>query len=205
MPAGVSCFVIDDHPAMVDAIGGVLEAAAAKVVGRAESGQAAMHVIGELRPDIAILDLGLPDVDGLEVTRFIKLNVPDTRIVLYTGWSSRSSLLAGLDAGAEGYVLKGAPIDELIRAVRIVAGGGNYVDPTIASCLKPATDMPQLSAREREILRLLADGLNNEEIGRRLYISHETVRTHLRKAMGKLGANTRAHAVALALRASVIR
>ena len=113
-------------------------------------------------------------------------------------------LLEALDAGAAGFLLKEAPLDDLLRAVRTVAAGKRYIDPVLAaSAIGPST-APQLTARERDVLRLLADGLSNEEIGKQLFISAETVRGYIRKAMQKLGADTRTEAVALALRQRLI-
>jgi DNA-binding NarL/FixJ family response regulator len=133
--------------------------------------------------------------------------VPETAILLYTGYGDRALLTEALDAGVQGFVLKEAPMDDLLRAVRSVAEGTTYVDPVLAGTLAAASvggDMPQLTQRERDVLRLLADGLSNEEIGKRLFISAETVRTHVRKAMDKLDADTRTQAVARALRDRLI-
>jgi DNA-binding NarL/FixJ family response regulator len=128
-------------------------------------------------------------------------------LLLYTGYGDRALLAEALDAGVRGFVLKEAPLEDLVRAVDIVAGGGTYVDPVLAGALvnaKLTSALPELTQREREVLRALADGLSNEEIGRRLFISPETVRTHVRKAMAKLDADTRTQAVATALRQSLI-
>ena len=131
----------------------------------------------------------------------------DTAIVFYTAFGDRALLSEALDAGARGFVLKEAPLVDLVRAVERVAGGDAYVDPVLAGVLvsgQLADRVPALTQRERETLRLLADGLSNEEIGKRLHISPETVRTHVRKAMAKLEADTRTQAVATALRQSLI-
>ena len=115
--------------------------------------------------------------------------------------------MEALDAGARGFVLKEAPLPDLVRAVETVAHGGSYVDPVLAGVIasaEAAGRIPKVTQREREILRLLADGLTNEEIGKELFISPETVRTHVRKAMAKLDADTRTQAVATALRQSLI-
>jgi DNA-binding NarL/FixJ family response regulator len=128
-------------------------------------------------------------------------------VLLYTGYGDKALLADALDAGVRGFVLKDAPLQDLVRAVEVVAGGGTYVDPVLAGALALARlnkDLPELTQREREVLRLLAEGLSNEEIGKRLFISPETVRTHIRKAMGKLDADTRTEAVATALRQSLI-
>jgi DNA-binding NarL/FixJ family response regulator len=127
--------------------------------------------------------------------------------LLYTGFAERALMIEALDAGARGFVLKEAPLPDLVRAVETVAQGKTYVDPVLAGVIaspEVATQIPSLSQRQREVLRLLADGLKNEEIGQRLFISPETVRTHVRKAMAKLEADTRTEAVATALRQSLI-
>jgi DNA-binding NarL/FixJ family response regulator len=115
--------------------------------------------------------------------------------------------MEALDAGVRGFVLKEAPLADLVRAVRTVAGGGSYVDPVLVGVLaspQAVEQLPALSQRERDVLRLLADGMSNEQIGKELFISPETVRTHVRKAMDKLDADTRTQAVAKALRQSLI-
>jgi DNA-binding NarL/FixJ family response regulator len=128
-------------------------------------------------------------------------------VILYTAYGERALLTEALDAGARGFVLKEAPLAEVLRAVELVAEGRTYVDPVLAGVLSSgaaADKTLKLTQRERDTLRLLADGHSNEEIGKRLFISPETVRTHVRKAMAKLDADTRTQAVATALRQSLI-
>jgi DNA-binding NarL/FixJ family response regulator len=130
-----------------------------------------------------------------------------TAVILYTGYSDRTLLVEALDAGVRGFVLKEAPLADLARAIEIVAKGGVYVDPVLAGVLASGEATEQLSMltqREREVLRLLADGMRNEEIGRRLHIAAETARAHIRNAMRKLDADTRTEAVATALRQQLI-
>jgi Response regulator containing a CheY-like receiver domain and an HTH DNA-binding domain len=131
---------------------------------------------------------------------------PNTSIIFYTAYGDRALLSEALDVGVRGFVLKEAPLPDLVRAVERVAAGDAYVDPVLAGVLVSAQSekIPTLTQREREVLRLLADGHSNEEIGKRLFISPETVRTHVRKAMAKLEADTRTQAVAIALRQSLI-
>jgi DNA-binding NarL/FixJ family response regulator len=128
-------------------------------------------------------------------------------VILYTGLAERALLLEAIDAGAHGFVLKDAPLEELSRAIRIIAEGGSYVDPVLAGTItsaEAASRLPALTPREREILRLLADGMRNEEVALRLEISALTVRSHVKNAMVKLEADTRTQAVARALRESLI-
>jgi DNA-binding NarL/FixJ family response regulator len=132
---------------------------------------------------------------------------PETAVILYTGHSDRSLVVEALDAGVRGFVLKEAPLADVARAIETVGAGGVYVDPVLAGALASgdkSTQLKLLSQREREVLRLLADGHRNEEIGRRLHIASETARAHIRNAMRKLGSDTRTQAVATALRQSMI-
>ena len=203
----ITCIVADDHPAMVEAVCDVLGEHGIEVVGRAKGGEEALTKIETQQPDAALVDLRMPRLNGIELTRRVAASSPKTAVILYTAYGDRALLTEALDAGARGFVLKEAPLADLVRAVEIVAGGGTYVDPVLAGVFASAAvtgKLPSLTQRERDVLRLLADGLSNEEIGKRLFISPETVRTHVRKAMNKLDADTRTQAVAKALRQSLI-
>ena len=203
----ITCLVADDHPAMVEAVIGVLEEHGVEVVARARDGEDAAAKIENRRPTVAIIDLRMPRLSGIEVARQAQRTSPETAVILYTAHGERALLTEALDAGARGFLLKEAPISDLVRAVEMVASGQTYVDPGLAGILASsdaAARATKLTQREREVLRALADGLTNEEIGNELSISPETVRTHVRKAMDKLDADTRTQAVAIALRQSLI-
>ena len=203
----VTCLVVDDHPAMVEAVAEVLAEHGYTVVGRARDGLEALPKIEAQQPRIALVDVRMPRLGGIELARRAASVSPETLVVLYTGYGERALLLEAMDAGARGFLLKEAPLADLIRAIEIVAAGGTYVDPVLAGYLASpgaADRLPNLTQRERDVLRLLSEGLSNEEIGKRLFISPETVRTHVRKAMDKLDADTRTQAVATALRQSLI-
>jgi DNA-binding NarL/FixJ family response regulator len=205
--AVVTCIVADDHPAMVEAVCDVLAEHGIEVVGRARDGEEALTKIETRRPNVALVDLRMPRLSGIELTRRAGTSAPETSVILYTAYGERALLTEAFDAGARGFLLKEAPLVDLVRAVEIVASGGTYVDPVLAGVFATAAltaKLPALTQRERDVLRLLADGLSNEEIGKRLFISPETVRTHVRKAMAKLDADTRTQAVAKALRQSLI-
>jgi DNA-binding NarL/FixJ family response regulator len=206
--APLRCVVADDHPAIMDALCRFLELHEdVELVGRAIDGDAALRLIQELAPDVAVLDIRMPKLGGIEIARELDTGGSKTRVILYTGDADRGVLLEALDAGARGFLLKEAPLDDLIRAVRMVADGGTYVDAGLSAILTTpeATDrLHALTKREREILRLLSDGMRNEQVARRLSISPLTVRTHVKNAMGKLEADTRTQAVATALRRSLI-
>jgi len=203
----ITCVVADDHPAVLEAVAEFLAQAGIEVVARARDGEEALERIEQRKPKVALVDVRMPKLGGIELVRRAQRSTPETAILLYTGYGDRALLTEALDAGVAGFVLKEAPMDDLLRAVRSVATGGTYVDPVLAGTLAASSvgsKLPQLTQRERDVLRLLADGLSNEEIGKRLFISAETVRTHVRKAMDKLDADTRTQAVARALREQLI-
>ncbi|MFL6040867.1 MAG: response regulator [Gaiellales bacterium] len=204
----VRCLVVDDHAAIREGVKLILARdREISVIGEASSGDGAVDMAERRRPDVILMDVRMRGMDGFEATRRITAAHPAIAIILYTAHGERGLLAEGLDCGARGYVLKDAPPDDIIRAVKRVAEGGAYVDPTLASELvspKATERIPALSTREREILGLLANGFSNPEIAARLFISPETVRTHVRNAMAKLEADTRTQAVALALRYALI-
>jgi DNA-binding NarL/FixJ family response regulator len=199
--------IADDHPAMLAAVAETLARSRFEVVGQAADGQQALALIEETKPNIALVDVRMPRLTGIEVATRTAAASPGTAVVFYTAFGDRALLSEALDVGARGFVLKEAPLVDLVRAVERVAAGEAYVDPVLAGALVSGyvTDRaPTLTQREREVLRHLADGLSNEEAGKALHISPETVRTHIRKAMRKLEADTRTQAVAIALRQSII-
>ena len=199
--------VADDHPAVLEAVAEFLVQGGIEVIARARDGEEALERIEQRKPQVALVDVRMPKLGGIELTRRAQRSAPETSILLYTGYGDRALLTEALDAGVRGFVLKEAPMDDLLRAIQSVATGGTYVDPVLAGTLAASSignKLPELTHRERDVLRLLADGLANEEIGKRLFISAETVRTHVRKAMDKLDADTRTQAVARALRDHLI-
>jgi DNA-binding NarL/FixJ family response regulator len=204
----IRCVVADDHPAVIDAVLRFLEFEPdVDVVARSRNGEHALRLITQHQPDVALLDIRMPGISGIEIAGRLGEAGSPTGVILYTGHAERALLLEALDLGVRGFLLKEAPLDDLVRAIRIVAAGDSYIDPALAGLLAGpgATDkLPSLTKREREILRLLADGMRNEQVARQLSISPLTVRTHVKNAMQKLEADTRTQAVAKALRQSLI-
>jgi DNA-binding NarL/FixJ family response regulator len=203
----INCLVADDHPAMLRAVTEILQRFGLQVIAEASDGEEALAKIEQRKPDVALVDIRMPRMSGVEVARRAARSSPETAVILYSGYGDKALLVEALDAGVRGFVLKEAPLVDLHRAMEIVARGGTYVDPVLAGSLataEVAQKLPALTQRERDVLRLLAGGQSNEEIGRALYISPETVRTHVRKAMDKLEADTRTEAVAKALRQKLI-
>jgi DNA-binding NarL/FixJ family response regulator len=205
----VSCLVADDHPGVLEAVASFLANAGLRVAGRARDGDEALAKIESLRPRIALLDLRMPKLGGIEVARrVLQSPATETRVILYTGYGERAELTEALDIGVRGFVLKEAPLDDLLRAIETVAAGDIYIDPVLGGTIASAAAsgvLPLLTERERQVLRLLAEGLSNDTIGEQLFISGATVRTHVRKAMEKLDADSRTQAVAKAIRQSLIR
>lgn len=203
----ISCVVADDHPAVLDSVSRFLEASGVDVLARVERGDEALAAIEQHRPDVALLDVSMEPMNGVEIARRLANRVHDCQAILYTGHRDASLLEQALDAGARGFVLKEAPLSELIRAVKAVAGGGTFVDGELSGSLaspRAVETLSPLTAREREVLSLVAEGMTNDRAAEQLGISAETVQSHVRNAMSKLEADTRTQAVATALRQQLI-
>jgi DNA-binding NarL/FixJ family response regulator len=201
-----TCVVADDHPPVLESVSRYLGARGFRVVGRAGNGEEAVALVESQRPELVVLDVRMPALNGSAVIRRVARTTPQSSCVVYSGFGDAAVLNEVLDAGARGYVLKEAPLEALVRALQTVAGGSMYIDPALADVLiraMPGRDLG-LTARERDVLRLLADGHSNESIGRELFISPDTARTQLGTAMAKLGVSTRTQAVAAALRHELI-
>lgn len=200
----VTCVLADDHPAILDSLARFLREAGVDVVGQARDGDTALAQIEEKAPQVALVDLRMPGLDGVEIARRAAICAPGTAVIVATGYGGEALPSEALDAGARGIVLKASPLGDFLRAIEFVVDDGIYVDPVLGGSLLAKRSEVSLTQRERDVLRWLANGCSNEEIGQRLFISPETVRTHVRKAVGKLGAQTRTQAVAEALRRSLI-
>jgi two-component system, cell cycle sensor histidine kinase and response regulator CckA len=207
LSTGVTCVVADDHPTVLEAVCRSLRERGIRVLAGAANGQQALEEIGRYRPDVALLDVRMPGLGGIEAARHIHDLAPQTRLLLYTGNADAELTDKALRSGAHGLILKDAPLGELARAVQIVAAGGTYIDPSLAgdgSAQPSSSEQPTLTPRELAVLHLLAQGHTNDQAGTELSISPDTVQTHVRNAMKKLGADTRTQAVATALREELI-
>jgi PAS domain S-box-containing protein len=201
-----TCVLADDHPAVLDSVSRFLEAKDVAVA-QARDGEEALATIRATQPDVAIVDIAMSPLSGIDVARQVPDISPRTKVILYTGHNDRGLLDRGLEAGARGFVLKEGALESLADAVRAVAEGGTWVDPGLATAVaspETVSTLPPLTPREREILSLVANGLTNEKVATTLEISPETVQSHVRHAMVKLEADTRTEAVATALRHSLI-
>jgi DNA-binding NarL/FixJ family response regulator len=194
------CLLADDHPALTSAVSAYLSENGFTVVGPVPDGRRAVLLAAEEKPELALIDYRMPRLAGVELIKALREASPKTRIAVYTAEADERIAHEVLEAGAVALVLKEAPLADLVRALEAALAGGSYLDPALAG----AVPGKKLTQRELDVLGLLAEGLQHEEIGRRLGISSETVRTHLRKACDRLGAATRTQAVATALRLGLI-
>ncbi|MEU7904500.1 response regulator transcription factor [Actinoplanes sp. NPDC049118] len=199
----IRLILVDDHPVVRHGLRGMLEAEPdLTVVGEAASGPGGVALAAGLRPDIVLMDLRMPGGDGVEATARIHATVPGVRVLVLTTYESDRDILRAIEAGAGGYLLKDASPAELAAAVRAAARGETVLAPSVASTLVrqvrgPAP--PALSAREAQVLGLVAQGLTNADIGRALFITEATVKTHLLRAFAKLEVADRTAAVTRAM------
>jgi DNA-binding NarL/FixJ family response regulator len=199
--------LIEDHQALREGLELLLDRQGIEVLGTAGSADEGRRLVERTDPDVALIDIRLGDDSGIALTAALVDADPDRRIMLYTGSSEIDLLISGLDSGARGYALKDGTPSELTTALTTVAEGGTYVDPRLHPALlsrRATQTQKSLSKREREIMDLLAQGLTGEQVAEKLFLSPETIKTHIRNAMNKLEAHTRVHAIAIALREGFI-
>jgi DNA-binding NarL/FixJ family response regulator len=202
----ITCLIVDDHEVVREGLRLSLSRAPhIRVIGEASDGASAVALAERRRPDVVIMDVRMPGMDGLDATKALLEHEPNMSVLIFTAYSERSLLARGLESGAKGYILKEAPHETLVRAIEKVAGGDSFIDPALMPAFLSGKDREDmLTAREREILQLLADGMSNGDVAQRLFISQETVKSHVRHILAKLEADTRTHAVAIALRDAMI-
>jgi DNA-binding NarL/FixJ family response regulator len=206
MPSEITCLIVDDHEVVREGLRLSLSRAShIRVVGEAGDGRAAIELAERRKPNVVIMDVRMPGLDGLDATKELMAKEPNIAVLIFTAYSERSLLARGLESGAKGYILKEAPHETLVRAIEKVANGDSFIDPALMPAFLSGKDREDmLTAREREILQLLADGMSNADVAQRLFISQETVKSHVRHILAKLEADTRTHAVAIALRDAII-
>jgi DNA-binding NarL/FixJ family response regulator len=203
MTATTKCLAVDDHPAVRHGLGLMFgDTPDLELVGHVDSGEDVIEALERLDPEVVIMDVRLPGIDGISAVKRIAEANPGVKTVMFSAYGDKRLLSDAIAAGARGYVMKGSPPEDLLRAIRTVVGGKPFVDPSLSPMLLMSQVGPEapLSEREREILQLLAEGLHTEEVGRRIGLSTETVKSDTKRAILKLEADTRVHAVAIALR-----
>ena len=219
----IKIFIADDHEITRVGLKLTLQGVPDfRVTGEAEDGSETVRLVKELRPDVVLMDIGLPLIDGIDATGKIKDEVPETRVIMLTSHDSDRDVFAALGAGADGYCLKEVSGSQLVSAIRAVADGVAWLDPGVASRVlracasnNPFTDDPNkaakagippttLSQRELDVLKLVVEGLSNQEIAGRLFLSVETIKTHMRHIMEKLAVSDRTQAAVKAMRSGLV-
>jgi DNA-binding NarL/FixJ family response regulator len=203
------CLVVDDHTVVTQGLDLLLgDIDDLELVGTVHTGEEALEAVEQLKPQVVLMDVRLPGIDGVSAVKRIQQSVPSVQFVMFSAYGDKRLLSDALAAGARGYVMKGSPPEDLVRAIRTVAEGKAFVDPSLSPMLLIKEGAPTaeqaLSEREREILQLLAEGYHTEEVARRIGLSVETVKSDTKRVIAKLQADTRTHAVAIALRRALI-
>ncbi len=201
--------LVDDHPVVRDGLAAIAETQDdMEVVGEAGDGEQAVELALALKPDVVLMDLRLPKISGVEAIRRIRSHLPRTHVLILTTYDSDEAILEGLQAGAEGYLLKGSSRQELLSAIRSVSRGESLLPASVAgrllNRLHSAAAGMDLSTRELEVLRLMAEGKRNREIAGDLFLSEKTVKAHVSSILRKLNAEDRTEAVTIALRRGLI-
>jgi len=201
----IRVFCVDDHPMLRKGIATVInDEPDMQVVGEASNAQEAVEQFRKHRPDVTLMDLRLPDTSGIEAMRAIQAEFPGARIIVVTTFEGDAEIKRALEAGAHGYLLKNMPPDELVASIRHVYAGKKRIPSQLAARLAEHLSDKALTAREVEVLRLLAEGNRNIEIAERLFVSEKTIKAHVQHIMEKLGAKDRTQAVAIGIRRGII-
>ncbi len=182
-----------------------------EIVGQAEDGYLGVEAALKLKPDLVVMDIGLPRLDGVAATQQIKAALPEVRVVVLTSHTTETEIIAALSSGADAYCIKGASVERLLSAIAAASEGATYLDPQIARRVidnlklpAPTGNTVQLSERELEVLKLMVEGYSNPEIAAALYLSPNTIKTHVRGIMNKLAVDDRVQAAVVALRSGLV-
>src|SRR5579864_240530 len=204
-PSLIRILAVDDHPMLREGIAALLASQSdMKLVGEASTGREALEQFRKHRPDLTLMDLQMPDMDGIEAMVAICSEFPEARIIVLTTYKGDIQVLRALKAGARAYLLKGLLRKELLDTIRAVHAGQKRIPPEVASDLAEHATDDALSVREIEILRLISGGNANKAIAAQLSITEETVKGHVKNILAKLGANDRTHAVTIGLKRGII-
>ena len=197
---------VDDHPLLREGLALVIGSQPdMTVVAQAATGGEAIRMFGQHLPDVTLMDLRLPDMSGIDALLAIRAESPEARVIMLTTFDGDANIRRALEAGARGYLLKSTPPADLVETIRQVHAGRKGIPPNVAARIAEHLGDETLTARELDVLRLVAGGNRNRDIAERLFISEETVKVHVKHVMEKLGAGDRTQAVAIALRRGIIQ
>jgi len=197
---------VDDHPLLREGLAAIINGQAdMQLVSQAASGNDAVRQFREHRPDVTLMDLRLPDISGIDAMMAIRAEFPEARVIIVTTFEGDAEIQRALEAGARGYLLKNMPPNDLVQAIRAVHAGKKRIPPEVASQLAEYAADDDLTAREIDVLKQVAGGNRNREIGELLRISEETVKVHIKHIMDKLGAKDRTQAITIAVRRGIIQ
>jgi two-component system NarL family response regulator len=198
--------IVDDHPVVREGLAALISRRSEmQVVGEASTGREAVEMYAVLRPDITLMDIHMPGMTGTEAIGAIRQITSDAKIIILTTFDGEEDIYRCLQAGARGYLLKDAGREALMECLRVVYAGGRCIPGEIAAKLADRMSSPELTARELDVLRLIAAGMSNGQIAASLFISEGTVKTHVTSILGKFQASDRTHAVTIGLRRGIIR
>ncbi|MBV9848359.1 MAG: response regulator transcription factor [Armatimonadetes bacterium] len=204
--APIRVLIADDHPVVRQGLAAMLtRKSGVSVVGETGNGREVVELFRRLRPDVTLMDLRMPQMDGGEAIARIRAEFPAARILVLTTYDTDEDIYQALRVGAMGFLLKDTPPEDLLEAIRAVHAGRKRIPPAVAEKLSEHLSHPELTARELEVLRLIAAGQSNKEIGTTLFISESTVRAHLGNILNKLSVSDRTQAAVLALRRGLVR
>ncbi|MEB3355290.1 MAG: response regulator transcription factor [Synechococcales bacterium] len=201
----IRILIADDHPIMRSGLAVLLKYEPdMEVVAEARNGVEAIDLFRQHQPDVTLMDMRMPDLNGVDAIVAIRQDAPDARILIVSTYSGDESIYRGLQAGAKGYLLKDAPLDDVIAAIRTIHAGENYLPAEIGAKLAERFNQPQLSDRESEVLQLMSQGKSNQEIAADLFVSEGTVKFHINNIYNKLKVKDRAQAVLTAIKRGIV-
>lgn len=202
----IRILLADDHPVVREGLALLLHTEPdMKVIGQANDGTEAIALFRQLQPDVALLDLRMPQMNGIEAIATIRAEFPEARLILLTTYDNDEDIYQGLRAGAKAYLLKDTPCEELLETIRAVHAGQKYIPSQVGAKLAERMSNPELSEREREVVRLMATGKSNQEIAASLKVAEGTVKFHVNNILSKLQVSDRTQAVIVALKRGIAK
>jgi two-component system, NarL family, response regulator len=201
----IRIMVVDDHPIVRSGLVLMINYTPnMEIVAEANNGLEAIGLFRQQRPDVTLMDLRMPEMSGADAIAAIHQEFTEAKIIVLTTYDGDEDIYKGLKAGAKGYIFKNAPVDEIIRAIKMVNEGRKYIPPEVGEKLSERLNRPQLSNRELDVLKLVARGLSNQQIASELYISESTVKYHINSVLSKLGVSDRTQATLVAIKRGIV-